>query len=214
MSVTRTPPTVRSMTSTEVARSGDPATTGCPRSARNRCAGRSSPASTSSSVVARSSWRTPAVSALQSAPQVTPAVHASIAQRRRRGRDHCGSSRRGGAWDARGASGQWPVVSEQWRYTRRNGMTGRYSVIEIMDRFPKKPQGACESGACLYWRSAASATLAIRLRKGWAAVVAAAAAEGLRQVQRENQSCRLLAMGPPRRMKELCKDASIWRTSW
>ena len=36
MGVTRTPPTVRSMTLTDVARSGDLATTGCPRSARIR----------------------------------------------------------------------------------------------------------------------------------------------------------------------------------
>src|SRR3954447_24123408 len=36
VSVTRTPPTVRSMTLTDVARSADLATTGCPRSARIR----------------------------------------------------------------------------------------------------------------------------------------------------------------------------------
>src|SRR5207248_6296177 len=36
VSVTRTPPTVRSMTLTDVARSGDLATTGCPKSARIR----------------------------------------------------------------------------------------------------------------------------------------------------------------------------------
>src|SRR3954470_16501827 len=44
VSVTRTPPTVRSMTLTDVARSADLATTGCPRSARNLCEGRSGPA--------------------------------------------------------------------------------------------------------------------------------------------------------------------------
>ena len=39
-----------------------------------------------------------------------------------------------------------------------------------------------------------------------AARVAAAAAARSRQFQRENWSCRLIAIGPPRRMEGLCRD--------
>ena len=58
-------------------------------------------------------------------------------------------------------------------------MTDCQRVVGIMDTFPKKLQGPDGTRTCLYWRSAVSVTLAIRFRKGWAAIVVAAAAEGL-----------------------------------
>jgi hypothetical protein len=58
----------------------------------------------------------------------------------------------------------------------------------------------CARGACLYWRSVSSGSLTTRTRNDGAAIVAAAAAGGLRGCHRECRSRWLSSICPTRRV--------------